>query len=66
LFPKGWTHEQLRPKTDGENPPGEVIALEELEAWAYLQRLYPNIAKHLSTYVTPGRKRGDKGDFWWS
>ena len=65
LFPKGWTHEQLRPKTDDENLPEEVAALEEPEAWAYVQKNYPNIAEHLSSYATQGRKRGDKGDFWW-
>jgi len=65
LFPKGWTHEQLRPKTDNENLSEEVTALEEPEAWAYVQKNYPNIAEHLSSYATQGRKRGDKGDFWW-
>jgi type I restriction-modification system DNA methylase subunit len=39
--------------------------LSDADAWAYLQSHYPNIAKHLSTYETPARKRGDKGDFWW-
>jgi len=65
LFPKGWTHAQLRPKTDGENPSPEVIALEEVKAWAYVQKNYPKIAEYLSTYSLQGRKRGDKGDFWW-
>jgi type I restriction-modification system DNA methylase subunit len=65
LFPKGWTLEQLRPKKDVENPPENTTALEEPEAWAYLQLHYPNIAGHLSIYATQGRKRGDKGDFWW-
>ena len=65
LFPKGWTHAQLRPKTDGENPSPEVIALEEVKTWAYVQKNYPKIAEYLSTYSLQGRKRGDKGDFWW-
>lgn len=52
LFPKGWTHEQLRPKTDNENLSEEVTALEEPEAWAYVQKNYPNIAEHLSSYAT--------------
>ena len=65
LFPKGWTRDQLRPKNELEDPTAEVTALEEDEAWAYVQKSYPNIAEHLSAYSTQGRKRGDKGDFWW-
>jgi type I restriction-modification system DNA methylase subunit len=65
LFPKGWTLEQLRPKKDEENPPEYATALEEPEAWAYLQLHYPNIAGYLNAYDAQGRKRGDKGDFWW-
>ena len=42
----------------------ERLNLEE-EAWAFLQNRYPSIAKHLSSYETQARKRGDKGDFWW-
>ncbi|MCX7068893.1 MAG: N-6 DNA methylase [Methylococcales bacterium] len=39
--------------------------LTEAKAWDYVQREYPNIAKHLNSYSTQGRKRGDKGYFWW-
>ena len=30
-----------------------------------MQKNYPKIAEYLSTYSLQGRKRGDKGDFWW-
>ncbi|SJM94984.1 N-6 DNA methylase (fragment) [Crenothrix polyspora] len=58
LFPKGWTHRQLN-YTEGD------VVLTEIEAWRYLQRNYPKIAEYLSAYATRGRKRGDKGYFWW-
>jgi hypothetical protein len=41
------------------------IVLTEAEAWRYLQLNYPKIAEYLSVYATRGRKRGDKGYFWW-
>lgn len=61
LFPKGWTHEQLGYKQEND----DFSELTESGAWDYVQREYPNIAKHLSTYSTQGRKRTDKGYFWW-
>lgn len=65
LFPKGWTRELLRPQEAGEDSSACAAALEETEAWAYLQSHYPNIAGHLGSYAEQARKRGDKGDFWW-
>jgi type I restriction-modification system DNA methylase subunit len=58
LFPKGWTHQQLQ---HDEGDP----ALTESAAWEHVQRYYPNIAAHLHPFAAQGRKRGDKGDFWW-
>ncbi len=58
LFPKGWTHQFMG------YPEGDA-ALLEADAWGNLQRHYPNIAEHLNHYPTQGRKRGDKGYFWW-
>lgn len=60
LFPKGWTHEKL-----GYKEEDDFSELTEADAWGYVQREYPNIAKHLSSYSTQGRKRTDKGYFWW-
>jgi type I restriction-modification system DNA methylase subunit len=58
LFSKGWTHEALAWKEGNAE-------LTETVAWDYLQSQYPNIAEHLSSYAAQGRKRGDKGNFWW-
>lgn len=58
LFQKGWTHQQL-------NYPEGDEGLTEADAWDYLQSHYPKVAEHLSSYSIQGRKRGDKGYFWW-
>ncbi|MDP3007861.1 MAG: N-6 DNA methylase [Methylococcales bacterium] len=76
LFPKGWTQEQLgligwadegSPSiaNDGLRTSAHPMIYTEADAWSFLHSHYPNIAKHLSAYETPARKRGDKGDFWW-
>jgi len=58
LFSKGWTHDALAWKEGSAE-------LSETAAWDYLQSQYPNIAEYLSSYAAQGRKRGDKGNFWW-
>lgn len=62
LFPKGWTHKQFGYTEEDDITNAELT---EVEAWDYVQREYPNIAKHLKSYATQGRKRCDKGYFWW-
>ena len=52
LFEKGWT----RQGQQFEN---------EVDAWNYLQTKYPSIAAWLEPFAEDGRKRTDKGDFWW-
>lgn len=52
LFPKGWTHTRAG-------------AVDEAQAWAYLQKEYPAIAAHLHPFAAAGRKRHDQGDYWW-
>lgn len=53
LLPFGWTQ-----ATFGSG-------LEEEEAWAFLEARYPSIAKHLAPFAEAGRKRTDKGEYWW-
>ena len=38
---------------------------DEKRAWEIIKNLYPDIAKRLEPFADKGRKRGDKGDFWW-
>lgn len=57
LFPKGWTRKQM-----GINAKDE---LSEHEAWEWLKKKHPAICDWLKPFAEKGRKRGDKGDFWW-
>ena len=52
LFEKGWTKSQQ----DFQS---------ETEAWNYLKTAYPSIAQWLEPFAEKGRKRTDKGDYWW-
>ena len=52
FFPKGWTRESS--------------GLEkEPEAWAWLAERYPAVTRWLEPFASKGRKRYDKGEFWW-
>jgi len=53
FLPDGWTN-----NTCG-------IGLSEEEAWNYLGEKHPSIVKHLALLADAGRKRTDKGTFWW-
>lgn len=53
LFEKGFTKQQY-----GEN-------FSEDAAWDYIKEDYPSIANWLEPFTEKGRKRGDKGDYWW-
>ena len=50
LFPKGFTNQK------GNNPKN---------AWKWLEENYPAIATHLKPFEETGKKRYDKGDYWW-
>jgi len=52
LFPKGWTRQQYQQNN-------------EVDAWEWLQSVYPALCKHLASFADAARKRSDKGDYWW-
>lgn len=52
LFPKGFTREQ-----SGYS--------DEINAWAWLSQACPAITEWLEPFAEKGRKRTDKGEFWW-
>ena len=52
LFEKGWTQQ-------------EQTIDDEAQAWNLLKAEYPSIADWLEPFAEKGRKRTDKGDFWW-
>lgn len=53
LLPLGWTREAF-----GEG-------LEEQTAWGCLKSRYPAVAEHLAPFAQAGRRRTDKGEYWW-
>ncbi len=52
LFEKGFTKKNI----------GEVT---EEEAWNWLSKKHPSITTWLNPFAEKGRKRTDKGDYWW-
>lgn len=56
-IPKFWTREQLGKSKD------ELITDEE--AWYWFSKTYSALAEWLTPFETKGKKRGDKGEFWW-
>ncbi len=49
FFPKGWTLSRTKSK----------------DAWPFLRKSYPAIARHLDQFKHKAEKRYDQGDFWW-
>ncbi|MDQ5768762.1 Eco57I restriction-modification methylase domain-containing protein [Thiothrix subterranea] len=50
----------------GENVrSAEVNPIDETTAWNWLKQQHPAICEWLEPFAVAGRKRGDKGDFWW-
>ncbi len=56
LFPRGWTRQQMEK---------EEIEISEAEAWDWLRKKHQQICEWLEPFAEKGRKRGDKGEFWW-
>lgn len=56
-IPKFWTRQQMG-KTDKE-------PIEFDQAWSFLNEHYPALAAHLQPFTEKGKKRSDKGEFWW-
>ena len=52
LFPKGFTKEKSKLE-------------DEQEAWQWIKSTYPAIAEWLEPFEKRGKKRYDKGEFWW-
>ncbi|BAF73174.1 Eco57I restriction-modification methylase domain-containing protein [Sulfurovum sp. NBC37-1] len=52
LFPKGWTREQSG-------------LTDESDAWNWLKDHNPSLYSWLEPFAEKGRKRYDKGEFWW-
>ena len=44
---------------------GGVSSISEEMAWNWLKQQHPAICEWLELFAVAGRKRGDKGEFWW-
>jgi hypothetical protein len=53
LLPDKWTRTTFGP------------ALSEADGWEHLQNKHKAIANHLALHAEAGRKRADKGEYWW-
>ena len=54
VIPAGWTRRKI----------GRV-APSERDAWNWLKKEYPPIARHLEPFADAAKKRQDQGEFWW-
>jgi hypothetical protein len=43
----------------------EAESIDETTAWNWLKQQHPAICAWLEPFAAAGRKRGDKGEFWW-
>lgn len=69
FIPKGWTHNnaphpplKLR---GGEGGVTKHSGMTEKSAWNWFSENYPAIASHLEPFMEKGKKRYDKGEYWW-
>lgn len=69
LFPKGFTIKRNLPRGNpnylASEPPPRYGDMPYDDAWDWIIRTYPSIAKHLLPFKEKAQKRTDKGDYWW-
>ncbi len=69
LIPKGWTREQIRHSREGGNRETTGFRVKpgmtETGAWRWFSENYPSLTAHLEPFMEKGKKRYDKGEYWW-
>jgi hypothetical protein len=69
FIPKGWTRVQISHSRENGNPETTGFRIKsgmtETAAWKWFSDSYPAIAEHLESYAEKGKKRYDKGEYWW-
>ena len=65
LFEKGWTLKALGALASSLSDGQDAHTPCEAEAWQLVKDRYPSIAEWLEPFAEKGRKRTDKGDYWW-
>lgn len=59
LIPKGFTISGMGIDVATKGKPTEM------EAWEWFSKNYSSVAEWLEPFKEQGKKRGDKGDYWW-
>ncbi|MBI4689920.1 MAG: Eco57I restriction-modification methylase domain-containing protein [Nitrospirae bacterium] len=69
LIPKGWTREQLSHSRENGNPEETGFhvkhGMTEKNIWQWFCEAYPAITGYLEAFIEKGKKRYDKGEYWW-
>ena len=69
FIPKGWTREQMSHSCESRNPEKAGFRVKhgmtETSMWRWFGETYHAIARHLAAFAEKGKKRYDKGDYWW-
>jgi hypothetical protein len=57
VIPCGWTRKEMAK--------AKISGSAEKQAWEWLGKNHPGIAKHFAPFTDALRKRQDQGDYWW-
>ena len=65
LFPKGFSSKFLAKDAIASETKQSKCNLNEDDMWKHFEKSFPSIAQWLAPFAEAGKKRGDKGDYWW-
>jgi hypothetical protein len=65
LFPKGYSSKVFAQSVIASEAKQSKYNVDEIDMWKRLEKRFPSIAQWLAPFTEAGKKRGDKGDFWW-
>ena len=65
LFPKGFSSKFFAKDVIAREAKQSKCNLNEDDVWKLLENSFPSITRWLAPFADAGKKRGDKGDYWW-
>ena len=65
LFPKGYSSKVFAQSVIAREAKQSKCNLNEDDVWKLLENSFPSITRWLAPFADAGKKRGDKGDYWW-
>ncbi|SHH62384.1 Type II restriction/modification system, DNA methylase subunit YeeA [Fibrobacter sp. UWCM] len=65
LFPKGFSSKFFVKDVIARETKQSKCNLNEDDMWKLLENSFPSITRWLAPFAEAGKKRGDKGDYWW-